>query len=285
MAIKEKKGIFSPKNKLNDLTGREWIYFLRSVFSTAYPAKGEESFSHHLRKQHPSPKPPQLMKEIIEFFSKKNQWILDPFMGVGGTLLGASLANRNSVGIDLNSDFIDIYQQVCESENLKKQITTIGDSRDINTIIQKLKNDYPILPKKFDVIITDPPYSNMMSKKRTIGLKNGKSSTPFSTSKQDIGNLELKEFLEELKLIISTSMSHLKNKGHVILFAKDMQPKEDHHNLLHADIVSKLYEIKNLRYRGYKIWFDKTQTLYPLGYPYAFVANQLHQFVLVFRKE
>ncbi len=64
-----------------------------------------------------------------------------------------------------------------------------------------------------------------------------------------------------------------------------MQPKKTHHNLLHADIVMKLSEIENLSFRGYKIWFDKTQNLYPLGYPYTFVANQFHQFILVFRKE
>ena len=63
-----------------------------------------------------------------------------------------------------------------------------------------------------------------------------------------------------------------------------MQPK-DHHNMLHADVVTKLSEIPELKFKGYKIWFDKTQTLYPLGYPYAFVANQFHQYILVFRKE
>jgi hypothetical protein len=64
-----------------------------------------------------------------------------------------------------------------------------------------------------------------------------------------------------------------------------MQPKPEHDNMLHTDIVRKLAEIKNLKYRGYKVWFDHTQMLYPLGYPYAFVANQFHQFILIFRKE
>ena len=277
-------GKISPKNKLNDLTGSEWLYFLCSVFTTSYSTKGAESFSHHIRKHHPSPKPPQLMEGIIKFFTKRNQWVLDPFMGVGGTLLGSSLSNRKACGIDLNSKYINLYKKVCVNENLKKQITVTGDSKNIDKIMSKIKIKYPSIPKEFDLIVTDPPYSNMMVKKRTISKKNGKTFTPFTMSNKDIGNLELDEFLEELKIIITKSLRYLKNNKYLIIFTKDMQPKLNHHNLLHADIVTKLSEIENLQYKGYKIWFDKTQNLYPLGYPYAFVSNQFHQFILIFKK-
>lgn len=37
-------------NKLNDLTGREWTFFINSVFSTHYPTRGEEAYAHHIRK-------------------------------------------------------------------------------------------------------------------------------------------------------------------------------------------------------------------------------------------
>jgi hypothetical protein len=55
--------------------------------------------------------------------------------------------------------------------------------------------------------------------------------------------------------------------------------------MLHADIVSNFQTIPGLRYRGCKIWFDKTVNLYPFGYPHAFVANQIHQYILIFRRE
>ena len=61
-------GKFSEKNKLNDLTGSEWTHFLCSVEVTKYSTHGDEGFSHKLRKQHPSPKPPWILKDIIEFF-------------------------------------------------------------------------------------------------------------------------------------------------------------------------------------------------------------------------
>ncbi len=34
-----------------------------------------------------------------------------------------------------------------------------------------------------------------------------------------------------------------------------------------------------------KIWKDKSAKLFPYGYPLSFVANQAHQYILIFRKE
>ena len=39
-----------------------------------------------------------------------------------------------------------------------------------------------------------------------------------------------------------------------------------------------------IEYRGMKIWSDESINLYPYGYPYAFSMNQLHQYILIFRK-
>jgi len=53
--------------------------------------------------------------------------------------------------------------------------------------------------------------------------------------------------------------------------------------MLHADIVAALRELPGLEYRGYRIWHDQSLNLYPFGYPFAFVSNQVHQFILIFR--
>ena len=64
-------------NRLNDLPGGEWTFFLNSVVNTRYVTGGEEGYAHHIRKIHPSPKPPQLMRQIIEFFTKENEMVFD----------------------------------------------------------------------------------------------------------------------------------------------------------------------------------------------------------------
>jgi DNA modification methylase len=269
-----------PRNRLNDLTGREWVHFLSSVEATAYPTSGPQSYGHHLRRIHPSPKPPQLMARIVEFFTQRGGWVLDPFMGVGGTLLGCSMVGRNALGIDLAPQYVDTYRQVALLEGHHPQPTLIGDARD-------LLRHAEVAGKRFDLVLTDPPYGDMMrrpqsgEKKKRTGSD---SATPFTTSAHDLGNLPYDLFLVELRGILATALDLLKPNGYMVVFAKDLQPTVKHHNMLHADLVIEMSKLPGLAYRGCKIWYDRTPRLYPFGYPYRFVANQLHQYILIFQK-
>ena len=70
---------FCLTNKLNDLPGSEWTKQICSVINTRYSTRGEDSYAHHIRKVHPTPKPPQLMRDLIEFFTKENEIVFDYF--------------------------------------------------------------------------------------------------------------------------------------------------------------------------------------------------------------
>ncbi|RMB00048.1 TRM11 family SAM-dependent methyltransferase [Hydrogenothermus marinus] len=273
--------VYDIRNELNNLSGRKWLFFLNSIEITNYPTTGKESYGHELRKIHPSPKPPQLMKNIIEFFTKEGGWVFDPFMGVGGTLLGASLCRRNAVGIDISKKYIEVYKEVSKKLGLKEQITIVEDAKNIPLIFEDLG-------EFFDLILTDPPYCNMQARPKTgdKAKKRGKRfSTPFTTNPRDIGNINYNAYLQALKEIIEKAVQYLKKRKYIVIFIKDLQPDKNHHNMLHADIVSTLSEIRSLKFKGYKIWFDKAQNLYPFGYPFSYVSNQFHQFILIFRKE
>ena len=269
-----------PQNTLNDFGGAEWLFFQKSVDATNYSTKGEDGFAHDLRKIHPSPKPPQLMRKFVEFFTKENQTVLDPFMGVGGVLLACSQAGRQGVGIDLSTEYVECYKAVCKRLKIKQQRNIVGDSLRLTSI---LKN-----PPIFDLVLTDPPYGEMLTRKRT-GERKKKSgfaeATPFTDSKYDLGNMDREQFLEALRGVIEQSTNLLKQLGYIVIFAKDMQPNEKKHNMLHCEVAETILKIPGISFRGYKIWVDQTPKLYPFGYPHAFVANQLHQFALIFRKE
>ena len=306
-----RKGKHDPRNALNDFTGAEWVYFLNSIeliesepdlmtgeqlnnlpesqwlreqepiIDTYFPTSGKDSDAHHIRKNHPSPKPPQLMKRLIEFFTKKDGWVLDPFVGAGSTLLACSMAGRHGIGVDLSQEYLDLYREACQDLDLEHQTVYQGDAGQLESIFRN--RDY-----LFDLILTDPPYGDMLSRKRSGERKKktgDDSPTPFTNEQQDLGNMPREQFYDTLKSVISQSMEFLKVKGYVVVFCKDLQPTAEHPNLIHADVVNTLIQIPNLRFRGYKIWYDKSQKLYPFGYPYAYVSNQLHQFILIFRKE
>nr|WP_315043978.1 site-specific DNA-methyltransferase [uncultured Moraxella sp.] len=53
-------------------------------------------------KQHPTEKPIDLMRVLIENSTKENDIVLDPFMGCGSTLLASLATNRKGIEIDDN---------------------------------------------------------------------------------------------------------------------------------------------------------------------------------------
>ncbi len=272
-------------NKLNDLSGGAWTYFTSSVLNTSYKTNGPDNFAFNIRKIHPSPKPPPLMKDIIEFFTKENEIVLDYFMGVGGSLLGASLCGRRSIGIDLNKQYIEAYKQASLQLGLPFGATICGDSLELlenECIIKKILKE-----EKVSLVLIDPPYSNMMSKKKTGAdmAIYGNISTPFTNDTRDLGNLERKDFFATLKHSVFLASKYLKKHGYIVIFIKDMQPYKKETNLLHAEIIKYINEIDNISYKGLKVWADQTSKLFPYGYPFSFVANQIHQYILIFRKE
>ena len=274
------------KNKLNDLPGGRWTFFLNSVINTRFPTSGPESYAHDIRKIHPSPKPPQLMREIIEFFSKEGEIVLDYFMGVGGTLIGASLCNREAIGIDLNANYVNAYKQANLALDLKEQKTIVGNSIHIlktgNLLTETLNAE------EVSLILIDPPYGDMLAREKTgeAAKKNQDTSpTPFTDLSTDLGNMEINDFFPIFKESVQNSLMYLKSRGHVVVFMKDLQPTKDSPNLLHARVIEDLTEIEGLKYLGMKIWADQSVNLYPYGYPFAFVANQIHQYIMIFRKD
>ncbi|MBA3471047.1 MAG: RsmD family RNA methyltransferase [Herpetosiphonaceae bacterium] len=294
-----------PRNRLNALTGREWLYATRSValsgappeplndlspdewaawtapvLPTAYPTRGPAAAAHHIRRLHPSPKPPALMAEVIRFFTKPGAAVLDPFAGVGGTLLACSMTGRAGTGIDLSAEYIGLYQAAAAELKLEILPLLHGDAREI-------LSQPAITGQTFDLVLTDPPYSSMLSRARTgQRRKQGRgAATPFTDDPADLGNLDYPAFLQDLRSIVAAAVQPLRVGGHLVLFVKDLQPTPEHHNMLHADVVAALYELRELRYRGYRIWYDQSAMLYPFGYPYSFVANQVHQFMLIFQKQ
>lgn len=277
------RGVYDRRNTLNNLTGKEWVYFTNSVWITGFSPTAKDNVGIKTRKIHPSPKPPALMKEIIEFFTKEDGKILDPFAGVGGTLLGAALAGgrRQAVGIELEARYVEAYNRVCEDEGMVRYPMLCDDARHML--------DHPEVAEEiFDLVLTDPPYSDMMGKARTGQRKKlykDDSPKPYSDSEADIGNIPIDDFLVELRKILALAFSRLKNTGYMVVFCKDFQPQPGQPNLLHAEVVNELCKIHGLVYRGMRIWHDQAMSLYPFGYPYSFVMNQIHQYILIFRKE
>ena len=63
----------------------------------------------------PTQKPILLMKQIIELVTDEGDCILDPFCGSGTTLVAAKLLARNSIGIDIGEEAIELTKRRLEN--------------------------------------------------------------------------------------------------------------------------------------------------------------------------
>ncbi|MFH0914217.1 MAG: site-specific DNA-methyltransferase [Chloroflexota bacterium] len=61
--------------------------------------------------KHSAAYPLELPSRLIKMFSYVEDWILDPFLGSGTTMKAALDLGRNSVGIELNPDFLKIIEE------------------------------------------------------------------------------------------------------------------------------------------------------------------------------
>ena len=59
-------------------------------------------------KQHPTEKPVDLMRILIENSTQANEIVCDPFMGSGSTMIACLNTNRKGIGIELDKHYFDI---------------------------------------------------------------------------------------------------------------------------------------------------------------------------------
>lgn len=275
------RGIYHTGNRLNDLTGKEWVFSTRSVINKAYPP----SFQHKLRSQHGGQKPPELCAELIRTFTKAGQRVLDPFMGVGGTLLGAAISQRQGVGVELNPRWIEIYQEVCRLEGVEAQEVHCGDSREVLQTMEAAS---------FDFVLTDVPYWDMDRRRRSTGqfkraggeAKERRPSklSPFAgegtaTTAGDEGK---QEWLAMLGTVFSEARRVLRPRGYMAVFIGDMYHSGRYH-MLSALLADQLQAL-DLTLKANLIWYDVSKRLNVYGYRYEFIPSMIHQNILIVRK-
>lgn len=273
------RGIYHKGNRLNELTGREWVYASASVWARTYPP----SYQHDLRSQHGGQKPPELCRDLIETFTKGSGRVLDPFMGVGGTLLGASICRyggpRTAVGIEIEPRWAEIYREVCRREGLGEQQVLVGDSRQVLTEL----ND------EFDLLLTDVPYWDMDRRRRSTGQfkrAGGPAvarAAPKLTAFNSQGPASRTEWLELLGDVFSRALPLLRPRAYVVVFIGDMYHSGRYHPLS-AEVAGLLSEL-GLVLKANLIWYDVSKKLHVYGYRYEFIPSMIHQNILVLRKE
>jgi DNA modification methylase len=239
--------------------------------------------------RHPAKFPETLAQEFIEFFTKREQVVLDPMVGTGSTLVASLRAGRNSFGIELNPAYADIAHQVVEEEYVKlgecaKELVAEVINGDANNIDDYMNiNQIPTI----DYIITSPPYWDML-RARGAGTQKKRRTSPeldvfYSEDTNDLGNVDdYDEFVYRLVSIYELLKPHLKPRAYLTIIVKNVKKGGKVYPLAWdlAHHLGKIYTQKDE-----KIWVQDNQRLAPYGLGSAWVSNTFHHYCLQFRNE
>ena len=274
------RGRYNSKNKLNDLTGKEWIKFSKSWFIHRPPRRKEDELLH------PAKFPETLIEEFISFFTKENDWVLDPFMGTGSALLSAGKLKRNAIGVELSKEY---YESAVRRIKRQKFSSVVQPIKGSSENLLKLIHSYSPNNRLFDYVITSPPYWNQLERNslRQKDRLNKGLSTKYSESKDDLGNVkEYDLFIQRQAEIFDQVYDFTKPNGYLTIITNNVYYDGKLFPLAFDTAVS----LTNRRQKSWvlkdeRIWLQDDKPLVALGVNNAWVANRHHQYCLIFRKE
>lgn len=269
-------GTFDRRNKLNDLTGKEWLKLTKSFWVSEKCQEDKFAF------QHPAPFLIKDIEKLISMFTKKGMVVLDPFNGVGTTLVACSKLKRKGIGIDLNENYCALAEKRLEELNIKSgQKIICGDSL---TEICKIK-------RKIDYCVTSPPYHNIL-KNNGQGLRATKEGWRsgsrvgvkyYSEDQNDLGNQKsYEDFLKLFSEIMAIVHKKLNNKKYTSVIISDFTVDKKE-KCVQGSIVAIMERI-GFEFSGTTVLLQNSKPLYPFGYPYAYKINHQHQNIITFKK-
>lgn len=174
--------------ELSKMTAEEWnTYFA-----------GHWNFAGARQDNHIAMFPEELPKRLIKMFAFMGDTVLDPFAGSGTTNLAAKNLGRNSIGYEINPEFIPVIRQKLETNQkdihgttfeFVTQQTTADFEKEIETLPYIFKDPHT-LDKKID------------PKKLQFGSKIDKES---STQREEL--FTVKEVISPEKLRLSNNLT------------------------------------------------------------------------------
>jgi DNA modification methylase len=160
--ISHKKTCSCMGNRINCLTGKEWIKNQVAIWELYY-----EKRDYRDKNIHPAMYPISLPAKCIELFTHKGELVINPFVGSGSTLIAARDLNRNAVGFDLNSEYIELCNERLSQKSLFKEEEQIAINDDALKIPDYLEEETVSLS------VTSPPYANMLNRNRLCEARQG----------------------------------------------------------------------------------------------------------------
>jgi DNA modification methylase len=201
------------------MCAKDWIKSQLGVWQVFYEKRDVRD-----KDVHPAVMPIALAKRGIELFTHKGELVLDPFNGIGTTLLAAKDLDRNAVGFDINEKFCKTSKQRLAQSKLaseSSQLVVCDDAQNIHNYLEE---------GSVKLIFTSPPYANLLNRRRLNKSRRGDMRQnkqylrveQYSQDERDLGTLKIDDYAAQLKTIYEKLLPLLAPRGHNVINVPDM---------------------------------------------------------------
>ena len=270
----------------NHMTAREWTLASKSVWTARDVSSPREP--HH--REHGATFPVALAEAGIRRYTAPDDLVLDPFCGVGDTLIACRNAGRRGVGFEIYERFYDITRGLLAQDTLAGS----GDQAIHNADCREMERH--VGRDTVQLTFTSPPYANFIQqslrdrstthKRSRLVERNNSAVSQYGTSGRDFGNLEYPEFLEETTKLMERILRVTRPGGYGVWVVKDhrIAKKKIPYVPVHSDIME-CGRRAGFTPHDMVVWDQNDQrSLVVLGYPSVFYHNVNHSFLVVLRK-
>lgn len=262
------------QKRANDLDGATWTRNSISIWSDIRKSKEEADLGH------PAIFPSQLVTRLIESFTRDTERVvLDPFCGSGSTVVTASRMGRTGIGFEINPEYVELANlRLGQRELFQPEVSTesVIYQADARNLREYLEAD------SVDIVITSPPYWDILSQKRTA---DGKDIRDYGDTIEDLGKVaDYYDFIDQLTHVFRPVYEVMRPGKYCIVVVMDLRKKNTFYPF-HSDIAQMMERV-GFVYDDLIIWDRRHEynNLRPLGYPAVFRINKCHEFILIFQK-
>lgn len=248
-----------PSNHINCLTAKEWVKSQVIIQEFFYEKRDIRD-----KDIHPAVFPIALPAHFIKLFTHTGELVLDPFVGIGTTLIAARDLNRNAVGFDLKREYLDF------AKKRLSQTTLSPDSQQIFVYDDAINIPKYLEPETVSLSVTSPPYANMLNHRRLNksirgNLRENKyflKIQQYSKDPRDLGQMNHEQYATALTKIYKGIYPLMKPKAHVIININDVW--ENNTRIPTHVYVMKAVEAAGFEFRNTIIW-DKRDLVNQVG--------------------
>jgi len=228
-------------SKINDINLNQWKKYNDILTDSLWFIKKRDNSGTHSA-EYWGNFIPQIPNQLLKRFSKKNEWVLDPFLGSGTTLIECIRLGRNGIGVELHEEVTELAKNNIRKErnlfNKDVKIEIINENSSVINFKDELRKRGI---NSVQLLIMHPPYWDIIK---------------FSDDKRDLSNAKnVEQFLSAFGNIVDNTYQVLDKNRYLAVIIGDKYCKGEWIPLgfyVMQEVLKRKYKLKSIIVKNFE---------------------------------